>query len=132
MGTQSITRFYKTFRPRNGQTMKVFLGAFHREYDGQVSGHGRQLKRLLEGRKIIHGSHKQASEQNFDGIDCMGAWIISKMKQSIGDIYLTVEEDYQRYNYDLWNEGKEIFIRIVIGNNKDNVFYEGRLDGMPE
>lgn len=125
MGTRSTTKFYEKFP--NGE--KFFIGGFYRQYDGYISGNGKELKDCLKNKKIINGISGETTEEAFNGIDCLGAYVISEFKDGIGGIYLTYEDDTQEYNYIIWNEGDAIFIEI---EKYGEIVYSGDINEMPE
>ena len=108
MGTRSTTKFYK-----NGG--KHFIGAIYRQFDGYPTGHGTELKNMICGVKLVNGYTSVYAMKNCsNGIDCLAATIISKLKADagIGGIYMTREEDAQEYNYKIWEEKNVIFISV--------------------
>lgn len=131
MGTRSITKFYQIRYKEDGTKEKDFCGAFYRQFDGYLEGHGKELKELLKGKKIIDGIQDQTIKESFNGIGCMGAWLIGQLKgNEIGSVYMTNEEDSQSYDYTIFNS-KDGDIMIMV-ESYDRVIYKGKIDDMPE
>lgn len=97
MGTRSTTRFCQ--EGKGNKTGKC-IGAIYRQYDGYPEGHGNDLAACLKGRVIVNGFQGQTTKEAFNGMTCLGAYVIGKLKgDQIGNIYLTDEKDRQEYNY---------------------------------
>lgn len=125
MGTRSTTKFYRNI---NGN--KQFIGGIYKQFDGYISGYGKKLKNFLKGKKIINGIQNETLNEAFNGIDCLGAAVISKFKDRIGGIYLTTEDDIEDYNYKIWPEKECIFIEIKDFN--EDIIFLGNINEMPE
>ena len=81
MGTRSITLIKE-----NGET----LVAIYRQFDGYISGHGRDLAEILKGRSMVNGIPASADRKTmFNGPGCMAAQIIRQLKtDEAGDVYI--------------------------------------------
>lgn len=89
------------------------------------------LKELLKGRKIINGFRDQTTKEAFNGMPCMGAYIIGKLKgDDIGGIYLTVEKDSQEYDYELWNSIEGDIMIKVIDPYENKILQECKIDDL--
>jgi hypothetical protein len=95
MGTRSKTT---VFDERN----KPIL-SFYRQLDGYFEGHGEDLAKFLENRKIVNGYGLKDSEaaKVSNGMSCLAASLIAHFKKDIGGIYITSHDDDQEYNYDI-------------------------------
>jgi hypothetical protein len=97
MGTRSLTTVKE-----NGQV----LVNIYRQYDGYLSGHGRDLAAILADRKMVNGIPGGADATLlFNGAGCMAAQIVHQLKDSsAGGIYITLpgdNGDYCDYVYEL-------------------------------
>lgn len=133
MGTRSVTKFCQIWYDLNEEDddKKQLIGAIYRQFDGYLDGHGKDLKDLLAGKKIINGFSGQTTETSFNGMGCLGAWVIGKLKgDDIGGIYLTHKDDEQEYNYEIWNsEPGDIMIKVI---RCQKIIYEGNIEDMPD
>lgn len=114
MGTRSTTKFYRKLS--NG--IMVYFGGIYRQYDGYPEGHGRDLVELLKGKTFVNGfNSSQKTNKFFNGIECLGAWIIGQLKgEDIGNIYLTSENSSEEYNYKIYQDETKPTIYISIGD----------------
>jgi hypothetical protein len=97
MGTRSITRVQL-----DGET----LVAIYRQYDGYISGHGKDLADFLNGRQIVNGIRVGTELEVFNGPGCLAANLISFLKKEengkAGNIYIReVDTEDQEYSYDI-------------------------------
>lgn len=82
MGTRSITAFY------NGEK---FIGSFYMQYDGNPTGVGSDIIGVLNNGdvRMVNGySGADKHPEAFNGIGDLAAYVIQKMKQGIGGLYL--------------------------------------------
>ena len=96
MGTRSTISFYQY---DENHKEKQFYGSIYQQYDGYYSGVGAELQEMLAGKRIINGFSNETTETHFNGIGCLGAWVISQFKTRIGECYLTPENNNQGYDY---------------------------------
>jgi hypothetical protein len=93
MGTRSLT-----FVKEDGKA----LVAIYRQYDGYISGQGRDLANILKGRRMVNGIPGAAdSKTMFNGPGCMSAQIVRQLKgDEAGGIYIVpVTEDTGYVDY---------------------------------
>jgi hypothetical protein len=93
MGTHSLT----IFKDEDGGEIAVM----YRQFDGYLTGHGKELRDFLAGRLVVNGFTGEDKEAgNFNGMSCLAAAVVGKFKEGIGNIYLhsagtrDVGEDY--------------------------------------
>jgi|GEM_PF-3775539 len=130
MGTGCTTKFYQIGLDDKGKEKKLFVGAIYRHQDGYLEEHGRELKSLLSGKKVINGFRLgMTTKKYFNGITCCGAWVISKLKEDFGNIHLTTKDDYQEYNYEIYNNKKDIMITVRDRNKK--IIFKGHIEDLP-
>jgi hypothetical protein len=87
MGTRSLTFTYIN-------SEKIIC--LYRQYDGYPEGHGAELAEILT-----------TTESN--GIECLSATIVAKLKTEWGNIYLypsTTKDAWQEYEYHIYDDGR--------------------------
>lgn len=73
MGTRCLT----VFKEANGTEICVL----YRQFDGYPSGHGKELKDFLKGKKIVNGYNDDDEKNgNFNGMGCLVAQVIAHFK----------------------------------------------------
>lgn len=97
MGTRSITRIQK-----DGET----LVAVYRQFDGYLSGQGRDLANILKDRKVVNGIRFGEEMNVFNGAGCLAANIICEMKREdnggAGSVYIrSVDTEDEEYAYNI-------------------------------
>lgn len=94
MGTRSLTRIF------DGDTVLV---AMYRQYDGYLSGHGRDLANILGGKEMVNG-FQSADQKAFNGPGCMAAAIIAGCKSGIGGTYIQAPDaEDEEFTYEIRN-----------------------------
>lgn len=104
MGTRSLTFFYDNGMTTTAEPMLVM----YRQFDGYIEGHGRDLAKFLKDMTLVNGytsSHMNGKFAN--GMSCLAAQFIAKMKNGIGNIYIVQPnvddnhcENYRYYVHD--------------------------------
>ena len=123
MGTRSTTRIYE-----NGN----LLLAMYKQYDGYLSGWGKELKDFISRCDIVNGlslsrAVEQDKEQQENRITCNGMGdftllLVKEFKLESGGLYATIEENSQAYNYKIEffdAEENEEHCRIVLSCDDD-------------
>jgi len=103
MGTRSITRVQV-----DGKT----LIAVYRQFDGYISGHGKDLADFLEDRRIVNGYSWGTEKEVFNGPGCLAANLISFLKREefgkAGSIYIhPTDADDEEYSYNINIKSRE-------------------------
>lgn len=124
MGTRSLTIVYSEYGDKP-------ICAMYRQFDGYLSGHGKELKDKFGEFQIINGIGMGDNENKANGMGCLAAQIISFFKTEIGRFYMQATNDYQEYNYHLYCRGGKIWARVTGYDNGVEIF-EGWLSEMPE
>ena len=64
------------------------LSTVYRQNDGYPDGLGQEIKKILNGGKsrIINGISGQSSPAYFNGMGCLGAYLIGELKEGIGGV----------------------------------------------
>ena len=98
MGTRSIVTFIEKF-----DKTEIPLVSVYQQYDGYLSGVGRELCDFLSKKKIINGiGFDQHTPEYANGCGCLAAQFIHDFKTEVGGLYI----------YPYWSqaERKEAFI----------------------
>ena len=78
MGTRSLT----VFLDDNHEEIAVM----YRQFDGYLSGHGKDLADFLKGKTLVNGIG--SSRKVFNGMNCLAASVIAHFKKEPGYFYL--------------------------------------------
>jgi hypothetical protein len=141
MGTRATVKFFEKFYNDKNKIKTYFLGGVYVQMDGYIEGLGKDIKDILKDKELINGICGQGIETSFNGMRCLGAYVIGKLKgDNIGNVYLTDKKDCQQYNYEIYNipynipDNKTIRreIQICIKNSSNKILYKGLLNNMPE
>lgn len=113
------------------------------QFDGYPEGFLADIIKCLNKGKsiIVNGinSHK-SSPQYFNGMGCMAAYLVSKLKKQIGYIYLFPPNgDEENYTYHLFikewpkmssndYQGEEIYLKVISFDRS----WEGKLSEFPK
>lgn len=81
MGTRCLTVI------KDNDEKQTEIVVMYRQMDGYPSGHGKELKDFLKGKKIVNGFGSN-DEKNFNGMACLAAQVVAHFKTGIGGIYL--------------------------------------------
>ena len=95
MGTRSKTT---VFNEDNTPILSIYS-----QFDGYYDGLGRELQAFLKDRKIVSGFSTGESEETkcSNGMECLAAMLVAKLKEDIGNVYICGHEDTQEYNYEI-------------------------------
>lgn len=117
MGTRSITVVYDDLeRP---------LVTMYRQFDGYISGHGRELADFLDGRVVVNGYGSGTPEKASNGMGCLAASLIANFKDGIGGFYIepSPSGDYgQEYEYHIYPN--KIVVNLSYGDGQFNGTWE--------
>lgn len=76
------------------------ITALYGQYDGYISGHGRDLANILRGGRVVNGYRNDGKE--FNGVGCLAAQIVSALKDGVGGYYIYPSDaEDEGYTYDL-------------------------------
>lgn len=123
---------------RKGKT----LVSIYRQYDGYPSGLGSEILSHLKGCDILNGFNKHKSPAFFNGVECLGAYLVGMLKlcpynkafgesNPIGNVYLTAADDRQEFNYFINYPGGAFeagVLHLKVTDYKNDVLYSGPLD----
>jgi len=100
MGTRASTII------KNGTIDAPIIINMYRQFDGYLSGHGKDLKDAFGNTKIINGISSQKAPEYANGMGCFAAQVVAKLKEGIGSIYLSpITSDTEGYTYILYEGG---------------------------
>lgn len=121
MGTRALTFVYENHAP---------LVNIYTHYDGYPSGHGAALAQILKNRVLVNGISDPLQENVSNGMGCLAATIVAKLKTGIGGAYLYSLRDRdagQEYEYHIYDNRvvvKDYYKNINIFDGTWNEFYD--------
>lgn len=89
MGTRSTYRIIqqseneKTKKTENEEICLIYV-----QYDGYPEGHPLETANWLNTGKMVNGFGSNETELIFNGVGCMAAQLIAKMKEGTGNVYI--------------------------------------------
>jgi hypothetical protein len=114
MGTRSLTYVYD-----NDDAAVVCM---YRQFDGYVSGHGRDVIDFLQQFTMVNGIRVGETRKVANGMGCLAAQLIAHFKVGAGGFYLYPtaqnQDCGQEYEYHIFQD------KIVV-KDPDNVMFEG-------
>lgn len=99
------------------------LVTMYRQFDGYISGHGREIADFLDGRTIVNGYNSETPEKASNGMGCLAASLIANFKTEVGGFYIepSPEGDYgQEYEYWIYLDHIKVY-----RNYDDKVLFDG-------
>ena len=94
---------------------QTIVDIYH-HWDGYPEGLGVTLGWYLSGKKVVNGiSSKDNEDLIFNGMGCLAASLVAKLKDGPGNVYIEPRESHSwiDYHYYIWGyEGKTIYISI--------------------
>jgi hypothetical protein len=135
MSTRSLTYIHET------EKSEPFV-CIYRQCDGYPEGIGNDLKKILSGFKIVSGyngddsncatcnkaswEHKQSvhafqPKRVANGINCLAAWVVKGLKDSIGNVYLypaKTKDAGQEYEYHLYLSKQVPMLKVLESGHK--------------
>ena len=123
MGTRSTTRVVCD---------NITLVNMYRQFDGYISGHGRELAAFLNTQRVTNGiPFKRAGEGKVwsNGAGCLAAQLVAHFKTEPGGIYLVQPGDWEAYNYtvEVCECTNAIRVKVHYGNSEVPIF-DGTLE----
>ena len=109
MGTRSLTYIedqYEDFNDNN-------IICMYRQYDGYLSGHGKELAEFLQDFTVVNGYNMHTAARSANGMSCLAAQLVAHFKDGIGNIYL--------YPTNTSDVGEEFIYTISLIDNKLNI-----------
>lgn len=124
MGTRSVTTFSEA------ENQKPFA-AMYRQFDGYLSGHGKDLSDRFGKTEIVNGIGSKTQEDAANGMGCFAAQVVKFFKEDIGGIYLASPDSRNEYNYHLFPKDGKVWVRVTNGERDDEI-YVGPLADIPQ
>lgn len=106
MGTRSTIKFLSEWG-KNEPILTIY-----QQYDGYISGVGRDLAKFLKKKTVINGISSQTMKNYANGMGCLAAQYLKSIKKEIGGVYCTWPEDEQEFNYTVRLEDGQIKISV--------------------
>jgi len=94
MGTRSTVMFVE----RRGKE-EIPLVNIYQQFDGYIDGVGKDLARWLNNLYIVNGISFNEVREIANGVGCLAAQYIARVKDGAGGLYITSMDDRQEYNY---------------------------------
>lgn len=120
MGTRSLTFVIDD----NSKVMCLY-----RQFDSYPSGHGRELAEMLAGSVVVNGYSSSTPKKAYNGMGCLAASIVAKLKDGIGNIYLyptDTEDAGQDYEYHIFEN------KVIVKRYDGEVMFEGDYNAFKE
>jgi hypothetical protein len=103
MGTRSLTFVYDNETP---------VVCMYRQYDGYMSGHGKELSKFLNSfAAITNGIALGETRKTANGMGCLAAQMIANFKTEAGGFYLyptNTKDAGQDYTYHVYEDMVEV------------------------
>lgn len=113
MGTRSLTYIKDQYEDNN-------IICMYRQYDGYISGHGKELAEFLQDFTVVNGYNIATPDRSANGISCLAAQLVAHFKDGIGNIYL--------YPTSTQDVGEEFTYIISLIDNQINIEVRGIWD----
>ena len=95
MGTRSTVEFVEKRNEKEIPLLKIY-----QQYDGYLQGVGYELAEFLREFEIVNGFGFGAEfGKTANGTGCLAAQFVAKFKTEVGNLYITIPEDNEEYNY---------------------------------
>jgi hypothetical protein len=112
MGTRSLTHV------KSDGLESDTLVTVYRQYDGYISGMGEDIKSILNNGncKLLNGFMTHSNPAYFNGMGCLAAYLISKLKVEIGNVYIYPPnsiECSEEYTYTVYAVGENVHIKAI-------------------
>lgn len=103
MGTRSLTYIKDQYEDNN-------IICMYRQYDGYLTGHGKELAEFLQDFTVVNGYSIDTPARSANGVSCLAAQLVAHFKNGIGNIYL--------YPTNTSDVGEEFIYTISLINNQ--------------
>jgi hypothetical protein len=108
MGTRSLTYIKDQYEDNDNTIICMY-----RQYDGYLSGHGKELAEFLQDFTILNGYSMDTPAGYANGMSCLAAQLVAHFKDGIGNIYL--------YPTSTKDVGEEFIYTISLTDNGINI-----------
>jgi len=113
---------------------KKTIATIYRQYDGYPTGLGEDIKKILNNGnvEILNGYNGCKVPYEFNGIGCLGAYLIGELKQKkIGNVYLmapNIKDAGEDFTYIISKDKNNVNVNLkVIDSYTKKIVYNGRL-----
>ena len=121
MGTRSLTFVY------DGRKKVLCL---YRQFDGYVSGHGKELSEFLMSGSLVNGIPAgKTNDRFFNGMGCLAAQLVANFKVGTGNFYLmatNTKDAWQDYEYHVYDK------KVVVKESDGTVLFTGTWQAFSE
>ena len=108
MGTRSLTYIKDQYEDNDNNIICMY-----RQYDGYLSGHGKELAEFLQDFTVVNGYNSLTPDRSANGLSCLAAQLVAHFKDGIGNIYL--------YPTSTQDVGEEFTYIISLIDNQINI-----------
>jgi len=108
MGTRSLTYIKDQYEDNDNTIICMY-----RQYDGYLSGHGKELAEFLQDFTVVNGYNSLTPARSANGMSCLAAQLVAHFKDGIGNIYL--------YPSNTSDVGEEFIYTISLIDNQINI-----------
>lgn len=124
MGTRSTTRVVCD---------NITLVNMYRQFDGYISGHGRELAAFLNTQRMTNGiPHEKPGEGKVwsNGAGCLAAQLVAHFKKEPGGIYIAEPSNWEEYNYtvEVGEYTNAIRVKVHLGGEPEIPVFDGTLE----
>mgnify|MGYP003627934658 CR=1 FL=1 len=117
MGTRSLTHILEN---------KDTLTTMYRQYDGYLSGHGKELAEFLKEIQIVNG-YSSDTNNIANGMGCLTAQLIAHFKDGCGNIYIyppNTKDCWEEFTYFVYLKDKSLKIKVK-NNINNHILFDG-------
>ena len=126
MGTRSITYVYE----EDGS----MIIALYRQYDGYLSGMGKDLEEFLKPFTMVNGLMIGDERKTANGMGCLAAQLVAHFKEEPGHFYLYPPTDdidaWQEFEYHIRNSDNGLRIQAMMSGGTELYAYEALYNGL--
>lgn len=128
MGTRSATVFIDN--EWDGHEPQE-LCVLYRQFDGYLSGHGKELKEFLDGMEIVNGMTGREGPKYANGAGCLAAQVVAHFKMGhSGQFYIYPPGNRQLYTYFVSAKSKQplhLRVEYCLYQKPPRLVYDGPL-----
>ena len=110
MGTRSLTYIKDQYEDNDNTIICMY-----RQYDGYLSGHGKELAEFLQDFTVVNGYNSLTPARSANGIPCLAAQLVAHFKDGIGNIYLyptSTKDVGEEFIYTISLTDSQIYIEV--------------------
>ena len=110
MGTRSLTYIKDQYEDNDN-----IIICMYRQYDGYLSGHGKELAEFLQDFTVVNGYNSLTPARSANGMSCLAAQLVAHFKDGIGNIYLyptSTKDVGEEFIYTISLTDSQIYIEV--------------------